>query len=851
MRFVLLLLAGLAIGSPAAAQPVRRGQAAPASLLVQVVDPSGAGIPHAVVVASSGGTTAEATADASGTATLSLAGGTYQLVVSADGFEARTQEVRVTPGRARRVEVELPLPKVLETLTVTPEAAGVAETTIGSEAIEALSDDPAALEEFIQDIGGPEATVTVDGFQDGRVPPKDQVAQLVVTTDPYSAQFHEVGFSRVDVITKPGFGRWEGRSQVNFSSDALSARNPFAAEKLPFRNISTWFSAAGPVRRLRTSVSFDAELGRRRETRPLVAFTPEGFVRNEAEQRDERHELNLRTTHSLGKDAILRNRIEWEWSDRAGAGLGDIDLPERAFRNRQNEIAVRSSLINQLPHRIRQELRVSLEIDDTRQVPENEAIAIDVLGAFRSGGAQVKGSVKGRSIDAAAEWLFPARGRHTLRSGVLLEQTRHESTNVRNYLGTFVFAGLDAWLARTPITFTQRIGSIDIRFTDTRTGLFVQDDIRLTDTLSAGLGVRQEFQPSIDDVVNVAPRLSLAWTTKARTVLRVGLGAFYDWHETSLIEEAQRLEGTQQYELVVRSPGYPDPLAGGTSQAPLPPTRLVTSDDLRIARVWRASTTFERRFGRSVSLRSTISRQVGRDEPRSRNVNAPVNGVRPDPSSGNVLLLASTGRSRRTSAEANLMVNGLWGRRLFGHVHYSLGRALNDADGALSLPADSLHPELEWGPSRQDVRHRGFASISLRRPNSFSIGVTARWQSAAPYNITSGEDTNGDTVTNDRPAGMGRNSARGEGFWTTDLHLGWNRSMLGDGGGRGGRRGSPAADARSDRGRPQVGFNITARNVFNRPQYGSFNGVITSPLFGRPVSAFNPRRVDVGVSVSF
>jgi hypothetical protein len=50
---------------------------------------------------------------------------------------------------------------------------------------------------------------------------------------------------------------------------------------------------------------------------------------------------------------------------------------------------------------------------------------------------------------------------------------------------------------------------------------------------------------------------------------------------------------------------------------------------------------------------------------------------------------------------------------------------------------------------------------------------------------------------------------------------------------------------------PQLGFSISARNIFNRPQYGSFNGVITSPLFGRPVSAQNPRRVDVGMSFSF
>lgn len=848
MRTAVLVLGAVLLATAASAQPAT-------TLTVQVIDPSGAGIPHALVLVRNDARELEATADASGAATLTVAAGSYRIVASADGFETRTADARVAAGRTRRVQIELPLSRLLETLTVVPEGAPGAETTIGAEQIAAIADDPDALEEFIRDVGGPEATVSVDGFRGGRVPPKDQVAQLVVTSDPYSAQFHEVGFSRVDVITKPGFGSWEGRTNLNFSSDALSARNPFASEKLPFRNVSGWFSAAGPVPRLRTSLAVDAEVGRRNETRPLLALTPAGLVRNEADQRDRRQEVNVRTTHSVGREAILRNRVEWEAFDRVGAGLGDIDLPERALASRDSTLTLRSSLTSQLRRGVRQELRLSVEWNRERQVPATEAVAIDVLGAFRSGGAQATGSVERRDIEGVAEWLFPARGRHTVRAGLLVEQTRHESSNVRNYLGTFVFAGLDAWLANAPTTFTRRIGSTDIRFTDTRTGVFVQDDVRLAQTLSLGLGVRQEFQPSIGDLVNVAPRLSLAWTTKARTVLRFGVGAFYDWHDTSLIEEAQRLEGSQAYELVIRNPGYPDPLAGGSSETPLPPTRLVTADDLRIARVWRASATVERRFGRVMNLRSTVSRQVGREEPRSRNVNAPLNGVRPAPASGNVLVLASTGRSRRTSADTNLTINGLWRRRLFGHVNYTLGEVLNDADGALSLPAESLHPELEWGPSRQDIRHRGFAGLTLRIPRSFSIGFTTRWQSAPPYNITTGQDTNGDTVTNDRPAGVGRNSARGQGFATTDVHFGWNREVAGGRGGgspRGGPRGGQRdGDAQGDRRGRQVGFNVTARNVFNRPQYGSFNGVITSALFGRPVSAQNPRRVDVGLSFSF
>jgi hypothetical protein len=168
----------------------------------------------------------------------------------------------------------------------------------------------------------------------------------------------------------------------------------------------------------------------------------------------------------------------------------------------------------------------------------------------------------------------------------------------------------------------------------------------------------------------------------------------------------------------------------------------------------------------------------------------------------------------------------------------------------LSLPADSLHPEREWGPARQDVRHRGFAGLTLRLANSFSMGFTNRWQSAAPFNITTGRDTNGDTISNDRPVGVGRNAARGQGYWTTDVHVGWSRSV----GGARSQRG-PGVGGRTpggtERRQPQVGFNITARNIFNTPQYGRFNGVITSPLFGQPVSASNPRRVDVGVSFTF
>ncbi|MGE5362032.1 MAG: hypothetical protein ACM3NQ_23700 [Bacteroidales bacterium] len=45
--------------------------------------------------------------------------------------------------------------------------------------------------------------------------------------------------------------------------------------------------------------------------------------------------------------------------------------------------------------------------------------------------------------------------------------------------------------------------------------------------------------------------------------------------------------------------------------------------------------------------------------------------------------------------------------------------------------------------------------------------------SAPPYNVTIGFDDNGDTIFNDRPAGVGRNSARGAVAFDVMARLGW------------------------------------------------------------------------------
>ncbi len=46
-------------------------------------------------------------------------------------------------------------------------------------------------------------------------------------------------------------------------------------------------------------------------------------------------------------------------------------------------------------------------------------------------------------------------------------------------------------------------------------------------------------------------------------------------------------------------------------------------------------------------------------------------------------------------------------------------------------------------------------------------------------------------------------------------------------------------------------FSLNAFNLLNHTNFGEFNGVVSAPRFGRPNRANDPRRIHLGVSLSF
>ena len=80
-------------------------------------------------------------------------------------------------------------------------------------------------------MAGPGAQIFVDGFRGGRLPPKDQIQQIRFNSNSFSAEYHEAGMVRVEVITRPGMGGWRGRGNFGFRDESLNARNAFSDDE--------------------------------------------------------------------------------------------------------------------------------------------------------------------------------------------------------------------------------------------------------------------------------------------------------------------------------------------------------------------------------------------------------------------------------------------------------------------------------------------------------------------------------------------------------------------------------------------------------------------------------------------
>jgi hypothetical protein len=229
----------------------------------------------------------------------------------------------------------------------------------------------------------------------------------------------------------------------------------------------------------------------------------------------------------------------------------------------------------------------------------------------------------------------------------------------------------------------------------------------------------------------------------------------------------------------------------------------------------------------------------------------PLYAVRPDPSLGVLRQIESAGDLESHSIDIGLRGNIT--RFFTGMAQYTLSRAYNNVGGVApgtpgggspgmnrptainSFPANNYDLSGEWSRADFDQRHR-FSLLGTVTPGKyFKLGVALSLYSGQPYSQTTGRDDNKDGLANDRPAGVRRNSLQGPGY--ADVDLRWSRDFF-------------LARTKKDKG-PTVTIGLDAFNILNHVNYLSYVGVLSSPLFGKPIAAQPPRRLQVSFRFRF
>ena len=862
-----------------ATSPARAEESAPppAELRVTVIDQTGGALLTATVtVTDADGVSRQVHVDGKGVVVITdLMAAAYHVKVEAESFAPSEGTIELKKG-ANAIVVRLPLAGVKEEVVVTENADDVRgnafTSSLSEQEIAELPDDPDELEQVLMQMAGPGATMRVNGFRGGRLPPKSQIRQVRFRMNSYSADNHEAGGFGIDVITKPGGSDWRGRTTFGFRDESLNARNAFAPSLGAEQYRRFAFAADGPLVKGRTSVAVNVDGNNNYDSQTIVAAIPGGTdLRGQVRRPFESVNGGVRVDQAIGTRQTLSIDFSSQTSTRSNLGVGDFDLPSRAYDREGRETQLRTTLTGLVAPKVAHELKLQY-LDSRGQTSSlTDDPAIIVIDAFSTGGAGQDSDRRSRELEIDDSLEFSPAKKHTMRIGLQLESYWVDSLDRQNFNGTFTFGSNPAYVAGLSSTYRQRTGTGRVDYSQWQAAWYVQDDWTVRKTFSLSLGLRHEFQSHLDDGTAFAPRVGFTWTPGKYT-LRGGWGVFNDWFETSLYEQTLRVNGVTQQDLVIQNPGFPNPYEGAFATV-LPPSIIRASTSLTMPWTHQASIGLERNIG-AWRLQTNYFMQRGFDQFRSLNVNAPIDGVRPVPEAGNITELQSTGRSDTD----RWMVNVNYARperRLFLGANYQLARVYNFVDSPFSLPANNYDLGAEWGPSARDIRHRVFSFLAFPLPKRFRGSLMTQAQSATPYTIITGLDDNRDTVVNDRPQGVGRNSARGSATWNLNARLsrafsfgpprqtdggpGGAGGPIRIGGGRGGPGGGPGGPGggpmmmmlEQGTGRYSVEFYVQAFNVLNHTNYQNYAGSLRSPYFGEPTSAGPARRIELGVNFGF
>jgi hypothetical protein len=847
--------------------------------------------------------------------------------------------------------------------------------TLTGKDLEALSDDPDELQDELTALAGPSAgpnggQIYIDGFTGGQLPPKSSIREIRINQNPFSAEYDKLGYGRIEILTKPGTDKLHGQFMTNVNDSALNARNPFGggAAQPSYHSVLYSGNIGGALSK---KASFFFNIDRRVldeiaviDTPALDAnFNPIQFTGAVPNPRA-RTNLTPRLDYQMSSTNTLTVRYQYFRDNQTDLGIGQFSLPTQGYNELSTEHTLQVSDSKTLGEHVINETRFQFVRSATDQTVLNTTPAVSVGGAFTGGGNYQGNLLQTTDGYEIQNYTSVAKGKHFIKFGVRTRLDRDSTKKFTGFNGFFKFNSLTSYqiteqdlqagdtpaqiradcrgvdLAGKPICggasqFDRTIGNAGVQNDYFDIGLYVQDEWRVRSNLTVNAGVRYERQNQINENGGFAPRLGVAWglgKTKQgapKAVLRGGFGIFYDRFQQQYLEQATLLNGITQQSYVVTNPDfYPSlPTAAQLAAAQSSPTIYQLDPHLKTPYTMQSGLTLEKALGKSANVAFTYLYSRGVHSFLIRNVNAPLPPTylptdRPFGGDNNVYQYDSGGdfRQKQFIVNGNVRV----GSRVSLFGYYTLNYANSDISGggggggfgggspSLGFPSNQYDLAVDYGRAAFDIRQRLFFGGSIGLPHNFRISPFMIASSGVPFNVTTGVDSNGDSLFNDRPtyahfqaalagatipgnisfhcqpaAGASEipiNCGLSPTRFSLNLRLsktlgfGKKAQSAANGGGPmsggtfGRGQGGPGGGGRGNRGgggmfgggensgqRYSLTFGISARNLLNNVNEGMPVGVISSPIFGQANSlAGGPfgspasnRRVDMQVTFSF
>ena len=403
-------------------------------------------------------------------------------------------------------------------------------------------------------------------------------------------------------------------------------------------------------------------------------------------------------------------------------------------------------------------------------------------------------------------------------------------TALGNYIDDY-----SGYTTSTGQSITQNFGSNVARPQLTNQNYYVQDHWKATPRLALDYGIRYEYigapfnylaYPALDlanpyafqarvaqkpNYKNFAPRLGFAYTPSFsdKLVVRGGFGIFYDHLFTNIVDNIQATAPNASAPVFYgnqTTSGRGTPNFSGQfanlNKSPLPTNSQTTIvSNLRDPITYQYNLAIEQALPGAMSVTVAYAGTRGERLYSLEAINPTIaGGARVNTTRASIAAFANSGDSQYHGISVELQRKYRAG--LLTRISYTFGKALDDVSDPYTSGNLSAYPEVEatlptggayrgrdWGPSAYDHKQRAVLSLVYNTPtyhpssgfgkviaalvNTYEVSSITSFQSGSVYNIQTGFDINGDSITNDRPVLTNPNAPLGSfSVLATDFYAG-------------------------------------------------------------------------------